>query len=328
MNRHDLFNQVQVGYLLIESERFPEWKSFAKDGLGLHMEESSDHLLAFRMDAHQRRLIVRRGPAEDVVALGIQLQNDATSQEVLARLDQHGIKVTEGGLEEACQRGVHAFWKFDGPKNLQVEIFTDAITSTAPLWMLSSGFVTGASGMGHVAITSRLPAKMLRFWQEIFDARLSDTIEEKIAGVTLDIRFLRFNERHHSLAVAATRGLHLDPIRTQIQHMNLLVASLDDLASAYRRLVNLGFEMAHEIGQHPNDKEVSFYVMSPSGFEVELGWDALTVDETTWKVNDYYGISLWGHKPRDTSLSNFLVTNAGNLRQGLKSLLSPEYSPI
>lgn len=328
MSSFDLFSQIQVGYMLVESERLAEWKRFAKDGLGLHLEEEREDILAFRIDAHQRRLIVRRGVAEDVVAIGIQLHDDSALQEVKSRLLQRKIAFMHGDQQGALERGVKAYWTLEGPKKMSVEFFTDALITSEPLRMLTSGFITGSSGMSHAAITSRKPEKILQFWQEIFDARVSDTIEEKIAGVMMDIKFLRFNERHHSIAIAATRGLRMDPIRTKVQHINLLVTSMDDLVAAYRRLLNLGFEMAHEIGQHPNDKELSFYVQSPSGFEVELGWNALTVDEATWKVNDYYGISLWGHKPRNASRMNFISTNTGNLLRGLKSLLHTEYSPL
>jgi catechol 2,3-dioxygenase-like lactoylglutathione lyase family enzyme len=215
-----------------------------------------------------------------------------------------------------------------GPKGLAVELFVDPRISAEPLDMLAGGFVTGAGGMGHVAMTTRRPEAARGFWREIFDARLSDEIVETLAGVTLDIGFLRFNERHHSIALANVRGLRLDPIRTKVQHFNLLAASLDDVTAAFRRCKALGFEMAHEIGQHPNDKEISFYVLSPSGFEVELGCEALTVDETSWRPNSYRGISLWGHKPQRHSFFNTLAINAGNFWRGLLSLLRPEYSPL
>lgn len=324
----NLFGKVSMGYVLIESQHLDEWQRFCEKGLGLHLETVSDTLLAFRMDSHQRRLIIKQGSAEDVSALGWQLSNEASLHTLLDRFTERGIAISEGSAEEAALRGVKAFWRVTGPKRLAIEVFVEPLTATEPLWMLSSGFVTGDSGMGHVAITSRLPKKMQRFWQELFDARISDHIEEQIAGMTLDITFLRLNERHHTVAIAATRGMRLDPIRTQVQHMNLLVETLDDLSSAYRRLRNLGFEMAHEIGQHPNDKEVSFYVISPSGFEVELGWNALTVDESCWKTNDYHGISLWGHKPQNSTFIKYIITNSGNFQRSTRSLLHPEYSPI
>lgn len=129
--------------------------------------------------------------------------------------------------------------------------------------MLASGFCTGAAGMGHVAITSCHPDTMLAFWQQIFDARLSDRIEDRVSGLTMDFTFMRLNERHHSVAVAATRGIKLNPIRTRIHHLNIQPAQLEDLSAAYVRCRALGFRIANGVGQHPNDREVSFYVMSP-----------------------------------------------------------------
>lgn len=325
----NVFGQVSMGYALIESNHLESWRRFTEKGLGLHLECAEDDLLAFRMDEHQRRLIITKGSAEDFVAMGLQVNDDRTLNLILDRLRDHKIDVSEGSAQEAAMRGVKSFWRFVGPKGLTLELFTQPITTDEPLKMLTSGFITGEGGMGHVAITSRRPEKMLRFWQELFDARVSDRVTEDIAGVTLDITFLRLNERHHSIAIAATRGLRMDPIRTKVQHMNMVAFTLDDLSSAFLRLKGMGYEMAHEIGQHPNDKEVSFYVISPSGFEIELGWNALTVnDEAHWQPTHYHGISLWGHKPQNASLTNFVSVNASNFKRGTRSLLHPEYSPI
>lgn len=324
----DLFGAVSLGYIVVESRRRDSWKSFLKDGLGLHLAAEDAGGLAFRMDDHARRLIVRPGPAEDVVAIGIELRDAAALQTALDRLKQRRIETEDGTAESCALRGVSRFLRVKGPKGLPLELFVGAHASSEPLSMLSSGFVTGAGGMGHVAMTTRLPDMARNFWREIFDARLSDEIVENLAGVTLDIGFLRLNERHHSVALAAVRGVRIDPIRTKVQHFNLLAASLDDVVQAFRRCKALGFEMAHEIGQHPNDKEISFYVLSPSGFEVELGCDALTVDEAGWNPTSYQGISLWGHKPQRNSLFDKLAVNAGNAWRGVLSLLRPEYSPL
>lgn len=328
MAEYDLFDAISMGYLLIESQRLDDWKSFLHQGIGLHLESEGDNLLSFRMDAHRSRIMVRRGDAEDVVAVGWQINNAENFQRLTERLRSYNIALRMGNDGEAAMRGVTSFVSFTGPKGLTHEIFTEALTSPQPLDMLCSGFLTAEHGMGHIAITSRRPEKMLRFWTEIFNARISDRITENIAGNTLDIVFLRLNPRHHSLAIAAVRDLPIDPIRTQIQHFNMLVNSMEDLSQAYSRLKSLGYEMAHEIGQHPNDKEVSFYVLSPSGFEVEVGWNALAVDEATWQPTHYYGISLWGHKPPKANLAYLLKTNGANALQGIRTLLKTEYSPI
>jgi hypothetical protein len=41
----------------------------------------------------------------------------------------------------------------------------------------------------------------------------------------------------------------------------------------------------------------SFYVQSPSGFNVELGWKGLMIDEDAWTVRTFTGRGeMWGHR--------------------------------
>ncbi|WP_420210643.1 VOC family protein [Burkholderia aenigmatica] len=319
---NSLFGRIRMGYVLAESTRLDEWRKFVGEGLGLHVDRPRSGVLACRIDSHQRRLIIREGRAEDVAAIGWQLADDAALKLAFNRLAAFGVSVKEGSAEEAELRGVKRFWFFAGPKMLRTELFTDPVLTDLPLNMKASGFVTGASGMGHVAITTRQPEAMQAFWKMVFDARLSDEIEDKIDGLSLDFAFLRLNERHHSLATASTRGVRVNPLRTQIHHMNLQCASLDDVTQAYLRCRAMGYPIANAIGQHPNDRELSFYVETPSGFEIELGWNPIVVDEHAWRTTTYQGISLWGHRPENLSLR----VRLSRARRALASLMHPEFT--
>lgn len=321
-----LYGRIRLGYVLIESSRLDEWQRFAGEGLGLHVDAPQAGVLAMRIDEHQRRLIVCRGPAEDVAAVGWQLEDEAVLELVLSRLRTDGVIVREQSGEAAGLRGVERYWSFEGPKRMAFELFVRPILGTAPLQMKAGGFITGAAGMGHLAISTREPEALLAFLQRIFDARISDFIEERVNGVVMDITFLRLNERHHSVALAATRGRRMDPLRNRIHHLNLQVASFDDVVGAYRRLREMGFAMANGIGQHPNDRELSFYVTTPSGFAVELGWDPIVVTEEAeagWQTCTYQGISLWGHFPESLTFGMKL----GQMARALGSLTRKEYTP-
>lgn len=320
----DIFGRVRLGYVQVESRRLDAWRRFGVDGLGLHADTAQDGAVAFRMDAHRRRLVVREGPAEDVVALGWQVDDAESLHVIRSRLGARGVELTEGDPEAASLRCVERFWRFTGPKRLSFELYTAPLVDSSPLRMAASGFATGAGGMGHVAITSRAPESFLEFWQSIFDARVSDRIEDRLDGIGFDFTFLRLNERHHSVAIAATRGLRMDPIRTRIHHLNLQAATLDDVTAAYLRCRGLGFRIANAIGQHPNDRELSFYVESPSGFEIELGWNPIVVqDEQAWQIARYRGISLWGHQPMNLDA----LTRIRRAGRGLVSLARREYAP-
>ena len=317
------FGAVQLGYLVVESQRMRDWHRFGADAIGLHVDELTGDTLRFRLDDHECRFLIRRGPAEDLVAIGWHVADHETFERVVRRITDRGVPITEGTPEEAELRGVERLWRFPGPKGIVQEIFTTARTTSKPLRMITTGFVTGAAGMGHVAITSRDPLGIHRYYNTVFDSRLSDYIDENINGVNMKIRFLRVNERHHSIAVAGIQGLKVDPIRTKAQHVNIQVADMEDMVSAYGRVRELGFDMAWSIGQHTNDRELSFYCVTPSGFELEVGWDPIVVTpelEEAWRVVTYQGISIWGHDVVNPGILDKL----GPLRQAVINARRPE----
>lgn len=292
-----VFGNVHLGYAVIETQKFDDWQRFGREAIGLHVDDLAPDAMRFRLDANECRMLLRRGPAEDVVALGWQLDDDATFDEISRRVADHGVPSAEGSDEDAKMRGVERFLRFPGPNGLTQEVYTCARTTPMALDIPGTGFVTGAGGLGHVALTTKNPHLVRGFYNHVFDARLSDYIDETINGLKLKIRFLRVNERHHSVAIASATMLPINPVRTRVQHVNVQVSTLDDMVASYQRVKQLGFDMALSVGQHTNDKELSYYAMTPSGFEWEVGWNPVVVDESTWKPTTYQGISIWGHTP-------------------------------
>jgi extradiol dioxygenase len=49
------------------------------------------------------------------------------------------------------------------------------------------------------------------------------------------------------------------------------------------------------LGRHSNDRMISFYAETPSGFNLEFGSGAITITPETWVVRHYDRPSLWGH---------------------------------
>lgn len=318
-----VFGSVHLGYVVVESRRMSAWHRFGADAIGLHVDELSSDVLRFRLDDHACRFLIQRGPAEDVTALGWQIDDHETFERIVARVADRGVPLAEGTAEEAALRGVERLWRFAGPKGIAQEIFTTPVTTARPLRMIGSGFVTGDGGLGHVALTSRDPAGIHRYFTTVFDSRLSDFIDENIAGLKLKIRFLRVNERHHSIAVANVQGLRIDPVRTRAQHVNIQAATLEDMVGAFERVRRLGFRMAWSIGQHTNDRELSFYCVTPSGFELEVGWNPIVITselEAAWTVATHQGISIWGHQTVDASVADKL----GQLRAAALNARRPE----
>ena len=299
----DVFGKVHLGYVVVETEKFDDWRRFGRDAIGMHLDEALPGVMRFRLDDNECRFLLERGPAEDTTAVGWELDDHATFETIESRVRGHGVPVVQGSAEEAALRGVERLVRFPGPNGLTQEIHVNPRKCPKALQLAASGgFVTGVDGLGHVAIATKRPHQMRGYYSTVFDARLSDYIDETISGLKVKIRFLRVNERHHTVAIAAVNRLPINPIRTRIQHCNVQVAELNDMTLAYQRVKELGFEMALSVGQHTNDKELSFYAMTPSGFEWELGWNPIGVDESSWEPTTHQGISIWGHTPEGQTI--------------------------
>lgn len=319
----DVFGSVHLGYIAIETNKLAQWQIFGRDAIGMHMDELTSDVTRFRLDDRECRFLLERGPKEDVTAFGWHVDDHETFDIILGRVAASKLPVVEGTAEECALRGVERLWRIAGPKGVATEIFTTPLTTPAPLQMLNREFVTGDSGMGHVAIAAKDAMSLHGYYNTLFDARLSDYIQEKIGPLDLMIRFLRVNERHHSVALANVKQFPVNPIQSAVQHLNIQVADLDDMVAAYDRVKELGFKMVWSVGQHTNDRELSFYCQTPSGFELEVGWNPVLVTpelEATWEPTTYQGISIWGHTP----VGETILTKMSAFRKMVESLREKE----
>jgi hypothetical protein len=71
--------------------------------------------------------------------------------------------------------------------------------------------------------------------------------------------------------------------------------------------------MALSVGQHPDDKELSYYAGAPSGYEWEVGWNPVVIDENTWRPS----------APSATSASPTADRSSGRRRQAVPAQAGP-----
>ena len=158
--REDVFGKVHLGYIVIETQKFSDWRRFGHDAVGMHVDDALAGVMRFRLDDNECRFLLQRGPAEDVTTLGWQLDDHQTFEIIEARIRSHGAPLTTGSQEEAALRGVERFIRFPGPNGLLQEIYVEPRIGSQPLDVgVAHGFVTGASGMGHVAVAEKTRAR-------------------------------------------------------------------------------------------------------------------------------------------------------------------------
>ena len=77
--------------------------------------------------------------------------------------------------------------------------------------------------------------------------------------------------------------------------------SLNDVGATFDMVQDSDVPITRGLGRHTNDHMTSFYMKSPSGFDVEYGWGAREVDDATWQVQRHEKGSIWGHRSLATA---------------------------
>ncbi|WP_342216724.1 hypothetical protein [Nocardia asiatica] len=160
-----VFGAVHLDYVVVRSQRLTDWRRFGALAIGLHVDELGADALRFRLDDRACRFLIQRGAAEDVTVLGWQVDDHETFDRILTRVSGREVPIEEGTAEQAAARGVERLWRFPGPKGIATESFTTPVITPEPLRMISSGWVTGEAGMGHVAVLSREPEAMRGYYK-------------------------------------------------------------------------------------------------------------------------------------------------------------------
>ena len=278
-----------LGYVVIETRDLDAWRYFACDVLGLMATPAPDgeQALHFRIDDRPLRIRVENGQQERVIAAGWQLADAAEFESTVVALKRANVEVEDADEAFCATRCARSVARFRDPGGNPHELYHGTVFDHEPFVspVGADGFETGELGMGHVA----LPADDLEACRDLFTSALGFRVSDELAGPP-QMAFMRCNPRHHSLAFATL------PMPTGLVHFMLESRTLDDVGYALDRVQNAGMHLTATLGKHTNDKMVSFYVRSPSGFDVEFGCSGVRVDEATWTTNEITAPSLWGHR--------------------------------
>ena len=276
-----------LGYLGVRSDKLDDWSQFASGLLGMQQIDRAGKALAFRMDDRKQRLVVSNEPGETLAFMGSEVEHPGDLETYAARLDGADIPVNWGSRELADRRFVEKLLVFHDPDGNCVELFYNPMIASDPFipGRPISGFKTGPQGMGHAVLHVVDADKLLWFYRDVLDFKVSDY------GLTpYPLYFFHVNGRHHSLAFVGTgkRGFH---------HFMVEFLNIDDVGQGYD-LAQLEEErVAFTLGRHTNDYMLSYYANTPSDFFVESGWGGREVDPATWEPHEtFVGPSFWGHE--------------------------------
>jgi biphenyl-2,3-diol 1,2-dioxygenase len=282
-----------LGYAGFGVKDVAAWRSFATDVLGVAADETEGGGVRLRIDERDWRIAIEPTGQDDVTYVGFEVEGADALDALASKLIAAGVPA-ERDDALAAKRGVLGLVRTKDPFGLDVELYWGP-TETGERPFVSpagvGGFVTEGQGFGHVVLSAPDMPAARRFYQDLLGFRLSDVIDWSPApGLDLRLVFLHCNPRHHTLALAPV------PAPKRLHHFMLQVADFDDVGRAMDRARKAGVAFANSLGKHTNDHMVSFYLVTPSGFEVEFGHGGREIDDDTWVPARHQGISTWGHQ--------------------------------
>ena len=282
----------QLGYLVFEVSDLEAWEAFGTKILGLGVVDQRDDTgFSLRMDGYCQRFFIESGPADDLAAIGWEVEGPAELEEFARRFKDAGHQVSQGTADEAARRNVEALIRVNDPAGNPNEVFYGPKKTAEPFVseVVRSGFVADEQGFGHVVVAAKDQDEHEAFYAQMFGLKLSDYIRCEYFGHKIDVTFMHANARHHSLAFGGGQ-------LKRIHHFMVQAKSMDEVGMCYDRFLFSGGMVHQTLGRHPNDKMFSFYGYTPSGFHFEFGSGAIEIGEG-WESTTHGTVSEWGHHP-------------------------------
>jgi 2,3-dihydroxybiphenyl 1,2-dioxygenase len=283
---------TELGYVCFGVSDLDAWRDFAGNIIGLEIaeEHSEAGRLYLRTDYWHHRIVIEKNGADDLTAAGLRVAGVAEFGAMQKLLKEAGVKFELGGKDLARSRRVLELLRLNDPAGNPIEIFhgpqIDTHRPFHPARRRHGRFLTGdAGGVGHMILRNAGLEQAYQFYTLL---GMRGGIEYQVPagpnGETAEILFMHCNERDHTVAFGP-------PSKKSINHLMLEVDNLDDVFMTHELVEKSNYPIMISLGKHANDRMFSFYVASPSGFLIEIGWGGRPATHQS----EYYTRDTYGH---------------------------------
>lgn len=289
-----------LGYAIIDSTDLDAWEAFGTEVLGLQLSLKSADRLEFRMDDKVYRFVIQRAAADGLNRVGYEVAGPKELDEIASSLEAAGYDVVRHTDAEAAARQVTGLVSFPDPEGmLTIELYF-GLSDTIERFVSPTGatFKVGVNGIGHLNQGVENTATYAKLYFDLLGFRLSDHIAYASGRTST---FLHCNPRHHSYGFANATAER----PAGIGHLMIEVTDLNVVGRAWDKVQAGAAPILSTLGEHTNDRMVSFYVRCPSGFGFEYGTGAIEIDDETWTAGRHTEAHTWGHLPASTAAKQF-----------------------
>lgn len=284
-----------LGYFVAQTDNINEWKEYAEQVLGMMTSPTDEGGLYVKMDERPYRMLITVGDEKRYVASGWELANQGAFNEAKQSLQDKSVSFEVADAAFCKVRGAQEILIVNDPAGNRHELYWGHVSGCDPFTSPQGvpTFVTGEMGLGHTVLPAPNFDETYKFVTEVLGFELSDLFNFKPAPDAPNVRIYFMhcaNARHHSLAICEF------PVPSGCVHAMVEVDSMTEVGRAHDRQQAHGIDLSATLGQHLNDKMISFYMKTPSGFDLEYGYAGLQVDN--WEEHiafEFSRVSLWGH---------------------------------
>lgn len=283
-----------LSYFVAQIENLDAWRQYAEDVLGMMTSPAPGGGLYLKMDERPFRMLIVEGPQACYLASGWELSGERAFETLLTRLGKADVPCELGDAALCEQRGVQALATVHDPAGNRHELTWGHRSDCQP-FVSPQGvprFLTGDMGLGHTVLPAPRFDECRAFYRDLLGFEVSDVFNFRAApdAPPVRIHFLHCaNPRHHSLAIAEY------DVPSKCVHVMVEVENMTEVGRALDRVTAHGVPLSATLGQHLNDRMTSFYVKTPSGFDLEYGCGGLQVDWNEHSAFEFTRVSLWGH---------------------------------
>lgn len=283
-----------LSYLVAQASNLNDWQRYAEDVLGMQVSAAPGGGLYVKMDERPFRMLIVEGADARYLASGWELASEKAFTHALQLLADKGVAFEQGSAAECDQRGVQALAVVIDPSGNRHELSWGHRSDCQP-FVSPQGvprFVTGEMGLGHTVLPAPNFDATAAFARDVLGFEVSDVFNFRPGpdAPPVRIHFMHCaNARHHSLALAEY------PVPSGCVHAMVEVDSMTEVGRAHDRMHAAGVALSATLGQHLNDRMTSFYMKTPSGFDLEYGYGGLQVDWNEHSTFEFTRVSLWGH---------------------------------
>jgi 2,3-dihydroxybiphenyl 1,2-dioxygenase len=286
-------HQIELGYLVLELAEPDLLAPVLSDVVGLVPGEPTGGGSTWRDDDRVHRVLVQTGPANDAVAIGLEAVDRAAFDAAVGRLERFGADLVEG---DGAARQVQQLVRTAAPWGVEVELVLGLAQASTPFSssLVPGGFLTSGVGFGHAVFVTTAFDESHQFLTEGLGFSQSDWLEMELApGIDLEVRFYHCNPRHHTIALARAPF----DLPQRLHHVMFELNERDDVGAAFDRAWATDLAIPNGLGRHDNDGMFSFYLQTPAGFQIEVGFGARVITDDWHDNRRYDQISAWGHQP-------------------------------